>query len=127
MNVMARLVRIMWVPVIVLLLYTAWLIWQRRQGAPPVRVERDPMAAYGKSVKILQFYGPREIAPGGKALVCYGVVNATALRLDPPVASVWPAPSRCLEVTPAKSTRYTITAEGTDHTTVSESIEIAVK
>ncbi len=86
------------------------------------------MAAYGHSVRILQFYtGAREIAPGEKALLCYGVVNATAVRLDPPIERVWPAVSRCFEVTPARSTRYTLTAEGGEHTTVSESIEIAVK
>lgn len=91
-------------------------------------VERDPMAAYGTSVKILHFYAsPREIAPGEKSLVCYKVVNATAVRLDPPVERVWPAVSRCFEVTPDKTTRYTFTAEGAKQSAVSESIEIAVK
>ena len=127
MDVMAKLVRIMWVPVLLVVFYTGWIFWQRHPGARPARVERDPMAAYGKGVKILQFYGPREIVLGGKARVCYGVVNATAVRLDPPVEGVWPAVSRCIEVTPARSTRYTLTAEGTEHTRVSESIEIAVK
>ncbi len=131
MNVMARLVRIMWVPVLVIVFYTGWIFWQRHPAWPsakPARIERDPMAAYGKSVKILQFYTTtREIAPGEKAIICYGVVNATAVRLDPPVERLWPAVSRCFDVTPAKSTRYTITAEGAEHTTVAESIEIAVK
>jgi hypothetical protein len=124
---MAKLVRIMWVPVLLAVFYTGWIFWQRHSGAQPALVERDPMAAYGKSVKILQFYGPREIAPDGKALVCYGVVNAAAVRLDPPVERVWPAVSRCFEVHPAQSTRYTLTAEGTEHTRVSASIDIAVK
>jgi hypothetical protein len=137
MDMMAKLVRIMWVPCLLAALYTVWVFWHRHPGAQPARVEHDPMAAYGKTVKILQFYGPREIVAGGKALVCYGVVNATAVRLDPPVEKVWPAVSRCFEITPAQSTRYTLTAEGTaqtglspaglPHTTVSESIEIAVK
>jgi hypothetical protein len=86
------------------------------------------MAAYGTSVKILQFYtATREIGPGEKAILCYGVVNATAVRLDPPVERLWPAVSRCFDVTPVKSTRYTITAEGAEHTTVSESIEVTVR
>ena len=67
-----------------------------------------------------------KIAPGEKALLCYSVINATAVRLDPPVEKVWPAMSRCFDVTPARSTRYTLTAEGAEHRTVSESIEIAV-
>jgi hypothetical protein len=124
---MAKLVRIMWAPVILAALYTGWVFWQRHRPTSPTPVDSDPMAAYGKSVKILQFYGPPEIAPGAKALVCYGVVNATAVRLDPPVESVWPAVSRCFQVTPAKSTRYTLTAEGQEHTSVSQSIQIAVR
>lgn len=127
----AKLVSIMWVPVLLSACYTGWVFWQRHTANavpknPPAR-SVNPMAAYGNSVKILQFYArSRAIAPDGKALVCYGVVNATAVRLDPPVERVWPAVSRCFEVTPAKTTRYTLTAEGPEHTTVSESVEIAV-
>jgi hypothetical protein len=55
------------------------------------------------------------------------MVNAVKATLEPPVEKVWPAISRCMELTPATSTRYTLTAEGADHMTVSQSIEIAVK
>jgi hypothetical protein len=128
MEAVAKLVRIMWVPLLLSVFYTGWVFWQRHTAQPATMPTSDPLAKYGTRVKILQFYGgAREIAPGAKVLVCYGVVNATALRLDPPVEKVWPALSRCFEVTPAKSTHYTLTAEGAEHTTVSESIEIAVK
>jgi hypothetical protein len=127
-SVLPKLVRIMWVPVLLSTLYTVSVFWQRHTANPVPKNPPYPLAAYGNSVKILQFYtGAREIAPDQKALVCYGVVNATAVRLDPPVERVWPAVSRCFEVAPARSTRYTLTAEGPEHTTVSESIEIAVK
>src|SRR5436309_11217535 len=112
MEVMTKLVRIMWVPVLLSVLYTGWVFWQRHTAEPApkaARVERDPLAAYGDSVKILQFYtAAREIAAGEKALVCYGVVNATTVRLDPPVEKMWPAMSRCFEVAPARNTRYTL-------------------
>jgi hypothetical protein len=131
MEVVAKLVRLMWVPILLSVLYTGWVFWQRHTAQPASRsasVERDPLAAYGSGVKILQFYtGAREIAPGQKAEVCYGVVNAIALQLDPPVERVWPAMSRCFNVAPVRSTRYTLTAEDAKHTTVSKSIEIAVK
>jgi len=121
----------MWVPLLLSVLYTGWVFWQRHTAGPASNAtgaERDPLAAYGAGVRILHFYtGTREIAPGGKADVCYSVINATALRLDPPVERVWPALSRCFKVTPATSTRYTLTAEGAKHTTVSKSLEIAVK
>src|ERR1017187_8160024 len=113
-SVLARLVTIMWVPLILSVFYTSWVFWQRHTAAAvpknPSTWSANPMAAYGNHVRILQFYArAHEIAPNEKALVCYGVVNATALRLDPPVERVWPAVSRCFEVTPATSTRYTLT------------------
>jgi hypothetical protein len=130
--VLAKLVTIMFVPVLLSAIYTGWIFWQRRAAnrgpEGPGAWNANPMAAYGNSLKILQFYArEREIAPGGKALVCYGVVNAKKVRLDPPVENVWPAVSRCFTVTPVKSTRYTLTAEGAARATVSESIEISVK
>jgi hypothetical protein len=128
---MKAIVRIMWIPVAITLLYTGWVFWQRQtsQTQPkPKKVERDPLAQYGSSLKIVQFYTPqREIAAGQKALLCYGVVNATAVRLDPAVESVWPSVSRCFEVTPSRTTRYTLTAEGAGGAAASESVEIAVK
>jgi hypothetical protein len=127
MDAMAKLVRIMWIPVLVAALYTGWIFWQRRTVEPPPR-QIDPLASYGNGVKILQFYAQSaEIAPGGKTLVCYSEVNAKAMRLDPPVERVWPAFSRCFEVAPKQSTLYTLTAEGADHATVSQSTEIQVK
>ncbi len=120
----------MWIPVLIAALYTGWIFWQRRTPPEPPKSARpvdNPLSKFGSGVKILQFYtGAAEIAKGQHALLCYGVVNATAVRLDPPVAEVWPSMSRCLSVTPSQTTRYTLTAEGADHQTVSESIEIAV-
>jgi hypothetical protein len=132
MDVMAKLVRIMWVPVLLVALYAGFVFWQRNPEWPFGRralahTQSDPMAAYGNTVKILNFYGPREVLPGGQAEICYGVVNATAVRLDPPVERLWPALSRCFEVKPAESIRYTLTAEGKNDARVSNSIEITVK
>ncbi len=124
---MAKLVRIMWIPVLVAALYTCWIFWQRRTVEPPPG-QIDPLASYGNGVKILQFYAKSvEIAPREKTLLCYSEVNAKTVRLDPPVERVWPAFSRCFEVAPEQTTQYTLTAEGADHATVSQSIEIQVK
>jgi hypothetical protein len=128
---MKTLVRIMWIPVAISLLYLGWVFWQRHNEqtkAPEERVERDPLARYGKELKILQFYtSGSQIAAGEKALLCYGVVNATSVRLEPPVEKVWPSVSRCFDVKPAKTTQYTLTAEGAGGATASESIEVTVK
>ena len=122
----------MWIPVVFSFLYTGWILWRRHAdefGAQPARTVSDPLAGYGTGVKILQFYTTttHEAVSGEKVLVCYGVVNAVAMRLDPPVEKVWPALSRCFNVAPRSTTRYTLTAEGANHTSVSESLEIPVK
>src|ERR1700730_6961739 len=109
MGLMEKIVRVMWVPVLLCALYVGWVFWQRHSStveSKSARVERDPLANYGKSVKILQFYaGAGEIASGQKLLLRYGVVNAAAVRLDPPAEAVWPAVSRCFDVRPTKLTR----------------------
>jgi hypothetical protein len=131
MGLMAKLVRIMWVPVLISLMYLGWVFWQRHASEPAPKAARpvdNPLAKYGSGVKILQFYADTgEIGRGGRALLCYGVVNARAVRLDPPEETIGPSLSRCFYVSPKHSTRYTLTAEGADGKPVSESVEIAVK
>jgi type IV pilus biogenesis protein CpaD/CtpE len=91
-------------------------------SAPPKKAA-EPQAA----VKITQFYAsPQQIGKGEKTLLCYGVENATAVRLSPPVEKVWPAMSRCIEITPAETTKYTLTAEGAQGHSVSQSTEVNI-
>jgi hypothetical protein len=125
------LVQIMWIPVLVIALYIGWIMWQRHTSLtqvpykPPVE---DPLARYGGRVGIVQFYaGNGAILPGGKTELCYGVVNAKEVRLDPPVEKVWPSMSRCFDVAPAKTTHYTLTAEAADHKLVTASLDITVQ
>lgn len=126
---MAKFVRILWVPVLLTSLYTGWVFWQRRAlTPPPSQAAPDPTAAYGTSVKILEFYtNAKNIGPGEKVLMCYGVVNAKTVQLQPPAEDVWPSLSRCFQVAPRATTRYTLTAMGADRTTVSQSVEVVVK
>ena len=78
--------------------------------------------------KILQFYGSAgETAKGAPVTVCYGVENARSVRLEPPVEKLTPSFNRCFQVTPDKQTTYTLTAEGSDGRTVSESFTVTVK
>ena len=75
-------------------------------------------------VRITQFYvWPAQPPAGEKAMLCYGVENASSVRLDPPVDRVWPAMSRCLEIVPARPVTYTLTAER-DHDRVSQSLTV---
>ncbi len=82
---MRKLVGIMWVPVLLVGLYSGWVLWQRHrsQTQPAVFQTVDPLAKYGSHVKIVQFYTTLDaITKGRKALLCHSVVNATVVLLD---------------------------------------------
>lgn len=64
----------------------------------------------GTSLKIAQLYAPASLGKGQTGKLCYGVVNAKTVTLDPPVERVWPALTRCIEIKPTHSTTYTLTA-----------------
>src|SRR6266542_2356862 len=62
--------------------------------------------------RITQFYSTlSQVARGEKALVCYGVENATTVWLEPPRQELSAALSRCVEVEPEADTTYKLTAE----------------
>jgi hypothetical protein len=69
------------------------------------------------------FYAsPAEPPADEKTLLCYGVENATAVRLEPPVDRVWPTVTRCFQI-PTRAATYTLTAErGGDR--VSQSVTV---
>lgn len=82
----------------------------------------------GTEVRILQFYAPSgTVIEGSRSVVCYGVVNARAVRIEPAVDGVSPSLNRCVAVAPEEDTRYTLTAEGSDGRVVSESFLLKVK
>ncbi len=119
-------------------LYTAWVFTSRwndnrrmEQAAAAQRAKFDreiTQAFGGGQLKILSFYAsPGLIRRGEKALVCYGVANAKAVRLDPAVERVWPSASRCFTVVPDRETRYTLTAEDAGGHTATQSFVLQVK
>jgi hypothetical protein len=73
----------------------------------------------GGGLKILSFYAaPGAIKTGAHTNLCYGVTGAKNVQLDPPVGEIWPALTRCLEVSPRKETEYKLTADdGAGHST----------
>ena len=129
---MRTLVRYLWVPVAVSLVYLAWVFADRDQSNREYERELEHKTApavidYGTSVKILQFYAsPGTVVPGEQAILCYGVVNAKSVRIEPEVDVLWPALNRCLYVQPKQETRYTLTAEGADGKRVTASFVLKV-
>ncbi|HTC63738.1 MAG TPA: hypothetical protein VK709_12915 [Candidatus Saccharimonadales bacterium] len=61
---------------------------------------------------------PPEIRAGEKSSLCYSVSNAKEVKIEPNTEEpVWPAYSRCVHVSPRKSTKYTLTIDdGAGHT-----------
>jgi len=88
---------------------------RNEHATPP---PRDP-------VRITQFYATKVRVPRGEsASLCYGVDNAKAVRINPPVERLWPAMSRCFPVSPQETTTYTLIAEDSQGQTDSKSVLI---
>jgi hypothetical protein len=109
--------------------YTANQRWEARQRKQDAAPNPAFEATYGgTAVKILQFYArDYTIAAGQETLLCYGVLNARSVRIEPPVEDVHVALTHCVTVQPERDTRYTITAEGKDGQTASAALTLAVK
>jgi hypothetical protein len=126
----ARVLRKMWtgfgVVAVIVIAYTAFVFWSRwqensdlaaKQKAAQASAQRDAaeksVAVLGGSdFKIISFYAtPGKIQRGDTVDMCYGVSNAKSVKLDPPVANVWPSVDRCIQVAPKKTTTYTFTAD----------------
>ena len=72
-------------------------------------------------VRITQFYAASpQLARGEKGLLCYGVENAKSVWLSPPRRELSAALSRCVDVEPAQTTTYRLTAEGEGGTVTQE-------
>jgi hypothetical protein len=81
----------------------------------------------GTSLKIVQLYAPAVLAKGATGKLCYGVVNAKTVTLDPPVDQVWPALTRCIEIKPRHTTNYTLTARDANGHSVRQTASVEVR
>jgi type IV pilus biogenesis protein CpaD/CtpE len=83
---------------------------------PPSQPASKP-ASHAPPVRITQFYAtPPQLSRGEKGLLCYGVENAKSVWLSPPRRELSAALSRCIDIEPAQTTTYTLTAEGDGRT-----------
>ena len=82
----------------------------------------------GKELAIQNFYAtPGTIRRGESVQLCYGVANAKTVKLEPQSNPVWPSYSRCVDVTPTKSTIYTLTIADTAGNTRTQTVEVKVR
>lgn len=121
--------------VLVVLLYDAWVFYSRRQASHEAEQQRAEKEADDAKrtlellgqLKIQNFYAiPSVIERGKSARLCYSVVDAKTLRVEPPVGDIYPALSHCVEISPKKDTEYTLTATDEAGHTASEKAAVKV-
>ncbi len=114
------------------LIYDAFIFYSRAnrnseekqaQADRTAEKERSTAQAYGGlGLKILTFYAAHEA--GRPTNLCYGVTGAKTVRMEPPVDGVWPALTRCVQVSPKKDTEYRLIAEDEAGHSVTQSVTV---
>jgi hypothetical protein len=127
---------------VLVLCYVGWIFYSRwhenhaiNQEVTAERKEKDQRDAAatveslgGSEFKIISFYAsPGEIRRGDTVTMCYGVSNAKSVSIDPPIGETWPSVSRCMQITPKKTTKYTFTADDGKGSTKTSDLTIVVK
>jgi hypothetical protein len=120
-------------------IYVAWVFYSRRQANQEIldRAAEKQRAQAQQSFEMMggdRFdilsYGasPATIQAGEKSSLCYSVSNAKSVNIEPPAEEpVWPAFSRCVHVSPRKTTKYTLTIDdGAGHTKTAD-VEVNVR
>jgi hypothetical protein len=124
--------------IVAALIYDGWIFYGRWSGnrqaaqaqadrvASQERKELD--AVGGGGLKIISFYAaPGAIGRGDHTNLCYGVTGAKAVRMEPPVEAVWPALTRCVQVSPRKDTEYKLIAEDESGHSVTQSVAVRIR
>jgi len=129
------------VAVAIALLFVGWVFFSRWQKNRAIEEKTKDEAAQkqrendrasieqlgGKEFAIQMFYAsPGVIHRGESTRLCYGVANAKTVKLEPQSNPVWPSHSHCVEVTPTKTTTYTLTIEDAAGNTKSQAVEVKV-
>jgi len=127
------------VALIIAALYVAWTFYSRHQSD---RAAAEQIAARQQEARqhvVDQVFGDGEVKfvtfgadsadlkRGETTQLCYGVVNAKTVTLDPPVETLKPSYHHCLQIAPAKTTTYTVAADDGKGHKQSESVTIHVR
>lgn len=79
-------------------------------------------------LKILEFFPSASLVRRGEAVtICYGVENARAVKLDPPVAASEPSRHNCFAATITDTTEFKLTATGLDGVEVVSSFIVTAR
>jgi hypothetical protein len=133
-----RIPLIMPVLILIAALYSGGVFYSRWNSATQAhraaeareveRARKDVEMNGGSQLKITMLYASAGAVHRGQPVrICYGVANAKNVSFDPPIADVWPSRNRCVDVSPKKSTTYSLNADdGAGHSAKAQ-ISIEVK
>ena len=132
-----RLLPFLSVGIFIALVVNGWIFysrWARDRETERVRVQKETQQARrtldlmgGTDLKILNWYGsPPTIRRGAEASLCYSVVGAKTVRMEPAVKELYPAFSHCIQVSPRANTEYKLFAEDAAGHTASSSFTLKV-
>ncbi len=131
-----------WSALAIAALVAGWILFSRWQENRVIekrakeertqkQLEQDRIALEqfgGKELAIQNFYAvPGSIRRGETVQLCYGVANAKTVTLEPQSNPVWPSYSLCVDVTPTKTTTYTLTIADAAGNTRAQSLEVKVR
>lgn len=127
------------VAMILAALYVAWTFYSRYQENRSAEQAIQQKKTEAEKRVVDQIYGSGEVSfttfgvdsgvlkRGESTELCYGVVNAKNVKIEPSVGETKPSYQHCLEIRPAKTTTYTITADDGAGHSKSESLTVQVK
>ena len=120
-------------------LYVGWVLYSRSQANQAI-VERAAEKRRAQDQQTFELMGgnrfdilvyaanPAAIQVGERSSLCYSVSNAKTVKIEPQTEEpVWPAFSRCVHVSPRKTTEYTLTIEDGAGHTKSATVEVSVR
>ena len=127
------------VALILAVLYVAWTLYSRYESSRNAQRAIEAKKEAERKQIVNDIYGSGEIKftafslasgvirRGESTELCYGVVNAKTVKLDPPVEQAKPSYHHCVEVAPKVTTTYTLTAQDARGNNKSASITLQVK
>ncbi len=125
--------------VIIAVLYVAWTFYSRHESSRRAQEAIDAQKAEARKRVVDQIYGAGAISfntfsadtgvlkRGESTELCYGVVNAKTVKIEPRIEEIRPSYRHCIEIAPKTTTTYTITAADAAGHTKTESLTVQVK
>ena len=138
-SALRTVLRYSWISVVLAALYVAYILYSRHERDVAAQAEvakqkqqeaqRVDNLIFGSGeIQFTTFHADAGVLQRGQSTeLCYGVVNAVRVELDPPIEQAKPTYRHCLEISPKTTTTYTLKATDAKGKTKSASITVQVK